>query len=69
MHTEPTDRQVPRRKNGTRITVTIPPAQYQRIVQLAQDKKVSASWVVRDAVDKYLEGNQPKGTASLEEKS
>jgi hypothetical protein len=49
--------------------VTIPPDQYQEILQLAKIKKVSGSWVVRDAVDKYLEKKHLEGPAAQEEKS
>lgn len=49
--------------------MTIPPDQYQEILQLAKNKKVSGSWVVRDAVDKYLEKKQLEGPAAQEEKS
>ena len=39
---------------GTRITVTIPPHDYGVVRRMAQDKKVSAAWIVRDAVEKYI---------------
>lgn len=41
-------------RSGTRITVTIPPNDYEAIKKIAKTKKVSASWVVRDAVEVYV---------------
>lgn len=46
-------------KRTTRITVTLPPDNYALLVRIARSKKVSASWVVRDAVDKYLAADIP----------
>jgi hypothetical protein len=45
--------------SGTRITVTLPPDQYGDVLRLAKSKRVSASWVVRDAVEKYLAADIP----------
>ncbi len=45
------------RSSGTRITVTIPPQDYDVVLRMAKEKKVSASWVVRDAVEKYITGH------------
>lgn len=44
---------------GTRITITLPPEDYGQVLQLAKKKRVSASWVVRDAVAKYLAEDMP----------
>jgi hypothetical protein len=38
----------------TRITVTLPPGDYDAVVRLSRVKRVSASWVVRDAVSSYV---------------
>ncbi|WCJ60308.1 ribbon-helix-helix domain-containing protein [Fontisphaera persica] len=46
-------------KRATRITVTLPPDNYELLVRVARNKKVSASWVVRDAVEKYLAADMP----------
>ena len=46
-------------KRATRITVTMPPENYEILVRMARTKKVSTSWVVRDAVDKYLAADIP----------
>lgn len=49
----------PDSKKATRITVSLPPDSYENLVRLAKSKKVSAAWVVRDAVDKYLTADIP----------
>jgi metal-responsive CopG/Arc/MetJ family transcriptional regulator len=38
-----------------RASISLPPELYQGVEQIAQAKKVSIAWVVRDAVEKYLE--------------
>jgi hypothetical protein len=45
--------------SGTRITITLPPEHYEHVVWMAQKKRVSASWIVRDAVAKYLAEDMP----------
>jgi hypothetical protein len=46
--------------NGAhRITITLPPEHYREIVKRARGKRVSASWIVRDAVEKYLTADIP----------
>ncbi|MDB6057680.1 MAG: putative transcriptional regulator containing the CopG/Arc/MetJ DNA-binding domain and a [Verrucomicrobiales bacterium] len=45
--------------SGTRITVTFPSDDYAELLRLASAKRVSASWIVRDAVEKYLTGDIP----------
>jgi metal-responsive CopG/Arc/MetJ family transcriptional regulator len=42
-----------------RITVTLPRDDYERVCLIANTKKVSASWVVRDAVEEYLRLDTP----------
>ncbi len=44
---------------GTRITITLPPEHYEHVLRMAKGKRVSASWVVRDAVEKYLAADIP----------
>jgi len=46
-------------KKRTRITVTFPIKDYEQLCRIARTKRVSASWVVRDAVDKYLQSDIP----------
>jgi len=45
--------------SGTRITITLPPEHYEHVVWMAKNKRVSASWIVRDAVAKYLAEDMP----------
>jgi predicted transcriptional regulator len=42
-------------RNGTRITVTVPPDHYKHVCQMAKEKKVSNAWIIRDAVEKYID--------------
>lgn len=44
---------------STRITVSFPDDHYAQLVRIAEQKDVSASWVVRDAVKKYLTADVP----------
>ena len=46
-------------ENATRITVAFPEAHYAHVLRLAKSKKVSASSVVRDAVEKYVTADIP----------
>jgi predicted transcriptional regulator len=41
-------------KLATRLTVSLEANQYDEILRLAEKKRVSSSWIVRDAVDQYL---------------
>ena len=43
----------------TRLTVSLSNEDYEEITRIAQSKKVSAAWVVRNAVDQYLEEENP----------
>jgi len=43
----------------TRLTVSFPDDQYEQILQKAKLGRVSASWIVRDAVEKYLSADIP----------
>jgi len=49
----------PANNHPPRITVTLPREHYREIVQRAKSKRVSASWIVRDAVEKYLAADLP----------
>jgi predicted transcriptional regulator len=42
-----------------RGSVSFPPELYETLKQIAQEKKVSVAWVVRDAVEKYVESRWP----------
>ena len=41
--------------SSVRATITFPPDLYETLEELAKQKKVSLAWVVRDAVEKYVE--------------
>jgi predicted transcriptional regulator len=47
-------RQEQRKRPSTRITVTFTPGDHEAVFRIAKGKRVSASWVVRDAVAKYI---------------
>jgi hypothetical protein len=40
-----------------RASISFPPDIYQTLEEIAKQKKVSLAWVVRDAAEKYIEGN------------
>jgi hypothetical protein len=48
-----------KRRKGTRISVTLPPGDYDVVCRLAKAKKVSAAWIIRDAVEKYIQADTP----------
>jgi hypothetical protein len=45
------------RKKSVRTTVSIPPNDYEMIGKIAESKRVSVGWVIRDAVDEYLKAH------------
>lgn len=50
----------PKPKTKTvRTTVSFPTEDYAVLEQLAKEKRVSVSWVVRDAVEGYLRSQWP----------
>jgi len=47
-------------KEGTaRASVTFPVSLYAELERIAEEKKVSVAWVVRDAVEKYVAALHP----------
>ena len=42
-----------------RASVSFPPELYQTLEAIAKQKKVSIAWVVREAAEKYVEGQWP----------
>lgn len=42
-----------------RISVSLERADYEEICRVAKVKKVSRAWVIRDAIEKYLEADAP----------
>lgn len=49
------------RKAAVRASITFPPDLYAQLEQIAQQKKVSLAWVVRDAVEKYVASELKQG--------
>lgn len=49
----------PATREGTRASVSFPAELYSEIERIAEEKKVSVAWVVRDAVEKYVEAQYP----------
>jgi hypothetical protein len=52
-------RPMPRIRASTRVSVSIPNEPYGVLQKIAAGKKVSIAWVVRDAVEKYIEDQAP----------
>jgi hypothetical protein len=52
-------------KAKPRLSITIPKEQYEKLQELAQKNRVSLAWVIRDAVETYLDDENtdrlPKG--------
>jgi len=42
------------KKAAVRASITFPPALYSTLEVIAQEKRVSLAWVVRDASEKYV---------------
>jgi hypothetical protein len=42
-----------------RASISFPPDLYETLEKLAKQKKVSLAWVVRDAAEKYVDGQEP----------
>jgi metal-responsive CopG/Arc/MetJ family transcriptional regulator len=47
------------KSDGTRASVTFPADLYAELERIAEQKKVSVAWVVRDAAEKYVEAQYP----------
>ena len=48
-----------KKAQSVRTTVTLPSEDYHELERLAEQKKVSVAWVVRAAVEKYLNAEIP----------
>lgn len=52
--------QHPSAKEGTaRASITFPAALYAELERIAEEKKVSVAWVVREAAEKYVAEQYP----------
>ncbi len=47
------------RKAAVRASISFPPDLYETLEEIAQQKKVSLAWVVRDASEKYVADQKP----------
>ena len=55
-----TSKQHPATKEGTaRASVTFPAGLYAELERIADEKKVSVAWVVREAAEKYVAAQYP----------
>lgn len=43
-----------RKKPAVRASITFPPTLYKTLEEIAQEKKVSLAWIVRDASERYV---------------
>lgn len=48
-----------KRMTESRASVSFPPELYRTLEKLAQQKKVSLAWVVREAAEKYVQDQWP----------
>ena len=46
------------RKEYVRTSTSIPRENYEQLENLAAQNKVSVAWIVRDAIEKYLEAKE-----------
>ena len=49
----------PETATSVRATISFPFEQYAALGEIAKQKKVSLAWVVREAVDSYVEAKWP----------
>lgn len=49
----------PTKTQAIRASISFPPDVYKTLEDIAQQKKVSMAWVVREAVDMYLSDKWP----------
>lgn len=47
------------RPETIRISITLPSEHHSELLLLAKDKRVSLAWVVREAVERYLDDQAP----------
>ena len=47
------------RPRATRASASLPPDVYEMLLSIARQKKVSVSWVIRDAAEKYIAAQWP----------
>ena len=47
------------KRRKVRTSVTLPAESYEQLAQIAERKKASVAWVVREAVEHYLSSDRP----------
>lgn len=47
------------KKKTIRTTVSVPAEDHAELERIAEQKKVSIAWVVREAIDRYLQNEAP----------
>ncbi|MCC6387401.1 MAG: ribbon-helix-helix protein, CopG family [Dehalococcoidia bacterium] len=47
------------RKESVRVSATVPVSDHTELERIAQAKRVSFAWVVRDAIAQYLAAQEP----------
>lgn len=52
-----------------RLTVSLPPDDYERVRDLAERMRVSLAWVVREAVTEYMATPETESGPSSDQKS
>jgi metal-responsive CopG/Arc/MetJ family transcriptional regulator len=50
-----------------RVSASLSPTVYETLEEIAREKKVSLSWVIRDAAEKYIADRWPLFGKSLTE--
>jgi metal-responsive CopG/Arc/MetJ family transcriptional regulator len=60
VHMRPSRRSTSKREaKGTRLTISLPATSYREIQLMAKRNKVSAAWIIRQAVDEYIQKDIP----------
>ncbi|MBU6388144.1 MAG: ribbon-helix-helix protein, CopG family [Planctomycetes bacterium] len=54
-----------RKSKSVRTTISLPADDHVELEALARKHRVSVAWVIRDAVQKYLEGQPPLDRTKL----
>jgi hypothetical protein len=52
---------------SVRATISFPSDRYATLEEIAKQKKVSLAWVVRDAIDSYIEAKWPLHTERIDQ--
>jgi len=58
-------KQMKRKSSMLRVSVSISPEVHATLEQIAQEKKVSVAWVMRDAAERYIADKWPLFTGKV----